>query len=169
MTGRTWSRAAMLALAIAMPVAPIVATSATASPGSVASVVSHPNDGGTGHAGKDVGQDSGKQKPGKNAHAKFNLGGRITAVDALAGTVTFRVHGGKFKALRGTELTVSVADGARVRRNHSAATLADFQIGDKVRAKGVQLDGVWTAKRIQAEAPGSPDSGGGSGNDSSGT
>jgi hypothetical protein len=107
----------------------------------------------------------------KQARAKFNLGGRLTAVDAAAGTVTFRVHGGKFKAVRGTELTVVVADGARVRRNEAAATLADFQVGDRVRAKGVRLDGVWTAKRVKAESPGfhDDDAGDDSGDDNGAT
>jgi len=67
--------------------------------------------------------------------------------------VTFRVHGGKIKSVRGTEVTVVVADDARVRRNDAAATLAEFQVGDKVRAKGARVDGVWTATRVQAEAP----------------
>jgi hypothetical protein len=155
MSGRTWSRAAMLALAVTLPLAPVVTTTAAADTGSVVRLASHgSDDGGTDdRGGNDKSADRGKQKR-EQARAKFNLGGRLTAVDAEAGTVTFRVHGGKFKALRGTELTVLVADGARVRRNDAAATLADFQVGDKVRAKGLRLDGVWTAKRVKAESPG---------------
>jgi hypothetical protein len=147
MSGRTWSVAAVLAFAIAMPVAPMAATAASASTGSRVVAASHGND-------DPAGDDAGKHKQkGKKAHAKFNLGGGITAVDAAAGTVTFRVHGGKFKALRKTELTVTVADGARVRRNGAVVTLADLVVGDHVRVKGVRgTDGVWTANRVTAEA-----------------
>ena len=165
MNGRTWSRAAMLALALALPAAPVVTTAASADTASVAQVAKHGDDGG--NKGK---SDKAKNKQkGKKDRAKFNLGGRLTAVDPEAGTVTFLVHGGQVKSKRGTELTVVVADGARVRRNDAAATLADFQVGDKVRAKGVRADDVWTAKRIKAEGPGAvadDDSGDGSGDDS---
>ncbi|HUR75682.1 MAG TPA: hypothetical protein VMZ00_15480 [Sporichthya sp.] len=150
MSGRTWSRAAIVALAVALPVAPAVTTAASAASGSVVRVASHGHDGG----GKDDRADQGKHKQkGKKAHAKFNLGGRLTAVDPAAGTVTFRVHGGQVKAVRGTELTVVLAPDARVRRNDAAATLADFQVGDKVRAKGVRTADVWTANRVKAESP----------------
>lgn len=165
MDGRTWSRTAVLALALALPIAPVAATAASAHSGSVVRVAPHGSDDGPGHEsgsgqddrGKDRGKEDkqGKHKQkGKKARTKFNLGGRVTAVDVTAGTVTFRVHGGKFKALRKTELTVTVADGARVRHNDAAATLADFSVGDKVRAKGNKVDGVWTANRIKAESPG---------------
>lgn len=150
MNGRTWSRAAIVALALALPVAPVVTTAAAADTASVAQVAKHGDD--DGKKGK---SDKGKKKQkGKKARAKFNLGGRLVAVDPAAGTVTFRVHGGQVKSVRGTDLLVQVADDARVRRNDAAATLADFQVGDKVRAKGVRADGVWTAKRVKAEAPG---------------
>ncbi|MBA3743779.1 DUF5666 domain-containing protein [Sporichthya sp.] len=150
MDGRTWSRAAMLALAVALPISPVVTTTASATTASVVRVAPHGSDDGA----KDDRADRGEHKQkGKAARAKFNLGGRLTAVDVEAGTVTFRVHGGKFKAVRGTELTVIVADGARVRRNEAAATLADLQVGDRVRAKGLRHDGVWTAKRVKAESP----------------
>lgn len=140
----------MLGLALALPLAPVVTTTASAETASVAQVASHGD-------GKDDRADKGKKKQkgkkAKKASAKFNLGGRLTAVDAEAGTVTFRVHGGKIKSVRGTELTVVVGEGARVRRNDAAATLADFQVGDKVRAKGTRAEGVWTASRVKAEAP----------------
>ena len=155
----------MLALALARPAAPVVTTAAFADTASVSQVAKHGDDG---NKGKKK-QKGKKAKKAKKVNAKFNLGGLLTAVDAEAGTVTFRVHGGKVKSVRGTELTVVVADGARVRRNDAAATLADFQVGDKVRAKGVRADDVWTAKRIKAEGPGAvadDDSGDGSGDDS---
>jgi hypothetical protein len=144
MDGRTWSVAALLALAVAVPVSPVVAGAASAATTSHARLAPHGSDDGAGH--------SANHKSGKKAHTKFNLGGRITAVDAAAGSVTFRVHGGKFKALRGTELTVTAADGARIRRNGGAVTLADLVVGDHVRAKGVRDSDVWTAARINAEA-----------------
>jgi len=156
----------MLALALALPVAPVVTTTASAETASVSQVAKHGDDG----ANKGKNKQKGKKaKKAKKAQTKFNLGGRLTAVDAEAGTVTFRVHGGKIKSVRGTELTVVVAADARVRRNDAAATLADFQVGDKVRAKGSRVDGVWTASRVQAEAPDyvGDDSGDDSGSDSS--
>lgn len=113
----------------------------------------HGPDGAQPDKGKDVGQDKQKQKGKKD----FNLGGRLIAVDVSANSVTFLVHGGKNKALRGTELTVLVADGARVRRNGAPAALADFAVGDKVRAKGKPVDGVFTASRVQARSPGIDD------------
>jgi hypothetical protein len=126
-----------------MPVAPVVATAASAAPASHSVAAPH----GSGDHGK-AGKSHGKKD---QAQRKFNLGGRLTAVDAAAGTATFRVHGGKFKALRGTELTVVLGDGARVWRNDAPATLADFQVGDKVRAKGLRVDDVWTAKMFKGE------------------
>ncbi|HVE27754.1 MAG TPA: hypothetical protein VNC22_20250 [Sporichthya sp.] len=154
MSGRTWSVATMLALAVALPAAPVVATAASAAPASHSVAAPHGSDDGDGQ-GSDHKSDKGKagksHSKKEQAQRKFNLGGSLTAVDAVAGTATFRVHGGKFKALRGTELTVVLADGARVRRNDAAATLADFQVGDKVRAKGLRVDGVWTAKMFKGE------------------
>lgn len=142
----------MLALALALPVAPVVTTTASAERASVAQVASHGD--GKDRADKGKKKQKGKKaKKAKKASSKFNLGGSLTAVDTEAGTVTFRVRGGKFKAVRGTELTVVVGETARVRRNDAAATLADFQVGDKVRAKGSRVDGVWTANRVKAEAP----------------
>lgn len=143
----------MLALALALPLAPVVTTTASAETAAVAQVASQ-GDGKDDRADKGKKKQKGKKaKKAKKADAKFNLGGRLTAVDAEAGTVTFRVHGGKIKSVRGTELTVVVGEGARVRRNDAPATLADFQVGDKVRAKGTRADGVWTASRVKAEAP----------------
>lgn len=142
----------MLALALALPVAPVITTTASAQTASVSQVVQH-DQGANKDKSLQKGNKAQKGKKAKKAPAKFNLGGRLTAVDAAAGTVTFRVQGGKFKSVRGTELTVVVAEDARVRRNDAAATLADFQVGDKVRAKGFLVNGVWTASRVQAEAP----------------
>jgi hypothetical protein len=170
MNGRTWSTAAILALAVAVPAVPVVtATAASAHSSAAVQVAKHGADDPAGH---DAGKGNGKRQ-NENAHRKFNLGGKVTAVDPEAKTVTFTVHGGRFKALRQTDLTVTVADNARVRRNDAAATLADFQVGDKVRAKGVVTDGVWTANRIKAEGPDATDPGdapgGGSGDPGTGT
>jgi hypothetical protein len=144
----------MLALTVALPVAPVAATAAFATSHSNAVVTSHGDDDPAGHHSGRNGKSDDKGKhgqKGKKAHVKFNLGGRVTAV--AADSVTFKVHGGKFKALRGTDLTVAVADGARVRRNGVAVTPADLVVGDHVRAKGVRgADGTWTANRVTAEA-----------------
>jgi len=151
MSGRTWSVATMLALAVALPAAPIVATAASAAPASHSVAAPHGSDGQGSDHKSDKGKAGKSHSKKEQAQRKFNLGGSLTAVDAVAGTATFRVHGGKFKALRGTELTVVLADGARVRRNDAAATLADFQVGDQVRAKGLRVDSVWTATMFKGE------------------
>ena len=88
----------------------------------------------------------------KPAKTSFVLGGTVTAVDAAAPTISFTVNGGRDKALRGTVVTVKVADTAKITREDSAATLADVKPGDHVSTKGVTLDGVRTASRVSAEA-----------------
>ena len=67
-------------------------------------------------------------------HRVFVLGGEVAAVDAVAGTLTVTVHGGPYKLLRGTEVTVSVDPDAKVTRG-GEATLADLVVGDHVVVK----------------------------------
>lgn len=67
-------------------------------------------------------------------HRVFVLGGEVAAVDAAAGTLTVLVHGGPYKLLRGTEVTVSVDPDAKVTRE-GEATLADLVVGDHVVVK----------------------------------
>lgn len=89
-----------------------------------------------------------------NAHRSFVLGGRATAapvvvVDAdpaTVSTLTLLVHGGRYKALRGQTVTVSVADDAKVTRD-GVVTLADVLAGDHVvvKARGVDVRPVLDA------------------------
>lgn len=77
------------------------------------------------------------------AHSKrfFVLGGKVTAVTpadpTVAGstsTLTFTVHGGRYKELRGTDVTVTVLPDAKVTRD-GVVDLPAVQIGDHVVVK----------------------------------
>jgi hypothetical protein len=106
-----------------------------------------------------------------NAHRSVVVGGRLVSAtsddplttDLNEGQVVLTVHGGRFKLLRGTDVTVVVDSTAKVTRD-GAATLADLVAGDHVvtRLTGVDLsatkdaNGQWvlqgtaTAKRVVA-------------------
>lgn len=71
----------------------------------------------------------------------FVLGGKVTAVSladpAVEGsesTLTLAVHGGRYQALRHTEVTVTVAADAKVTRD-GVVDLAAVQVGDHVVVK----------------------------------
>jgi archaellum component FlaG (FlaF/FlaG flagellin family) len=70
---------------------------------------------------------------------KFVLGGTVKAVDAAASTLTFTVHGGRYKALRKTDVTVTVALDAKVTRD-GVVTLAEVLPGDHVVVKASSVD-----------------------------
>lgn len=70
---------------------------------------------------------------------KFVVGGTVQAVDAAGSTLTLTVHGGKYKPLRGTEVTVTVAADAKVTRD-GVVTLAEVQPGDHVVVKAHQVE-----------------------------
>jgi hypothetical protein len=106
-----------------------------------------------------------------NAHRSVVVGGKLVSAsaddplttDVNEGQVVLTVHGGRFKLLRGTDLTVVVDSTAKVTRD-GTATLADLVAGDHVvtRLTGVDLsvtkdgNGQWvlqgtaTAKRVAA-------------------
>jgi hypothetical protein len=67
------------------------------------------------------------------------LGGTVTAVDAAAGTLSFTVHGGRYKVLRKQTLTVDVAPDAKVTRD-GVVTLAEVLAGDHVVVKAWRFD-----------------------------
>ena len=76
------------------------------------------------------------------------LGGTVTAVTPGAdatqpGSLTFTVHGGRYKVLRGTSLTVAVAPTAKVTRD-GVVTLAEVLPGDHVVVKSWRYDFVVT-------------------------
>ena len=137
---KSFASAVLLALAVTLPTLPAVSASAASTSHSASAHVKSTK----------AAKAKAAKKAKKAQKALFNLGGRLTAVDAGAGTVTFTVHGGQIKALRGESLTVTLAEGARVLRNDGPATLADFVVGDKVRAKGTRAGDVFSAKRVKA-------------------
>ncbi|WP_337059791.1 hypothetical protein [Kineococcus sp. G2] len=76
--------------------------------------------------------------------------GTVSAVDATAGTLTITVRGGRDKKLRGTEFTVTVAEGAKVVRDDAPAELAEITVGDRVNVKGTRGTDGPVATRISA-------------------
>lgn len=107
----------------------------------------------------------------KAQHKKFFVvGGKVTAVDATAGTLSFTVQGGRYKPLRGTVVTVNVAPDAKVTRD-GVVTLAEVLVGDHVVVKAsdfeltvvtssvegtvtVTLSLTATVRRVAASPPG---------------
>ena len=86
----------------------------------------------------------------------FAANGKVTAVDDS--TFTMHVKGGS-KDLHGTDVTVSLADNAKVRRDGKKAQLSDLQVGDRVTAVGHRgEDGSLTARHVKAHGPNADDS-----------
>ena len=86
----------------------------------------------------------------------FTANGRVTAVDDTS--FTMHVKGGS-KDLHGTDVTVTVADTTKMRRNGHKATVADLQVGDKVNVHGARGDdGTFTARHVNAHGPAADDS-----------
>ena len=106
-------------------------------------------------AAKGQGKSQGK---GKRTKVAVNFGGTVRSVDAAAGTLTVTVKGGRDKAVRGTDVTVTVPAAATVRREatdgtETAISLADVVAGERARVKGVRAaDGTVTATRVSVEA-----------------
>jgi hypothetical protein len=93
----------------------------------------------------------------------------VTAVDDTS--FTMHVKGGS-EDLHGTDVTVTVTDTTKMRRNGDKATLADLQVGDKVNAHGARgEDGTFTARHVNAHGPAASDSteGDSTGSDTSGS
>lgn len=69
----------------------------------------------------------------------FVLGGSVSAVDTTTSTLTFTVHGGRYKALRGTGVTVSVPLTAKITREGAVdgvpVLLSAVLVGDHVVVK----------------------------------
>jgi hypothetical protein len=89
-----------------------------------------------------------------NSHRSFVLGGTV-ADDAVgsdpAGTLTFIVHGHRYKVLRGLTVTVAVDPAAKITRG-GAATLADVVTGDHVTVKSHAVDVVAKVTGAGADA-----------------
>ena len=85
------------------------------------------------------------------SHSHFTANGRVTAVGDTS--FTMHVKGGS-KDLHGTDVTVSLADNAKVRRDGAKAQLSDLQVGDWANAVGSRAeDGSLTARHVNAHAP----------------
>jgi hypothetical protein len=119
----------LLALSLSIPAAPALAAAHSSKAPSVSRV-----------------------KPDKPAKARFAAGGRLASVDVAAGTLTFRVQGGKDKALRRQLVTVTVADTAVVRRDGAVVGLGDLVAGDHVRVSGLRNASTFTVTRVAAES-----------------
>ena len=140
MRARTVS--ASLLVAVAMIAAPAVAVADTG-PGS---------HGGAGHSRSQAAKARAvahRLEVQARSHRSFVLGGTVTAVQApvvatdvvaaAPGTLTFVVHGGRWKVLRGATVTVTVAADAKVTRG-GVVDLTAVLPGDHVVVKSHQVD-----------------------------
>ena len=106
---------------------------------------------------------------GAKGKVKFEAVGKVTAVDGTAMTLTVKVKAGTktIKALRGTEVPMTVASTAKVRvaiahKWLRGATLADVAVGARVKVRGtISIDSsdpanpvkVFTVKNVKAWQP----------------
>ena len=85
----------------------------------------------------------------------FTANGKVTAVDT--DSFTMHVKGGS-KDLHGTDVTVTVTDTTKMRRDGAKATVADLQVGDRVNVVGARgSDGTLTARHVNAHGPDATD------------
>lgn len=82
--------------------------------------------------------------------ARFQANGTLLGV--MGDTIIVAVKGGSAKSLRGQIAAFDVSD-ARVNRDDAPATVADLVSGDHVAVKGMKIDGVLVAMRVNAESP----------------
>jgi hypothetical protein len=120
----------LLALSLSIPAAPALAAQA--------------------HKGPSV-SEPGHSKHAKPAKVRFVAAGQLVSVDAAGGTATFLVRGGKDKALRKQQLTVTVVSTTVVRRNGAVVPLADLVAGDHVNVSGLRTGTAYAALRVTAE------------------
>jgi len=103
------------------------------------------------------GQSSTHANHGKSK-AHFTANGKVTAVDA--DSFTMHVKGGS-KDLHGTDVTVTVTDTTKMRRNGAKAQVSDLQVGDRVNVVGSRgSDGTMTARHVNAHGPAATDTSG---------
>jgi hypothetical protein len=82
--------------------------------------------------------------------ARFTATGTLVSVDG--DTLTVSVQGGNRKALKGTDATFTVAEGAKINRDDAPATLADLVPGDHVMVKGSKDGETLVAGKVNAES-----------------
>ena len=105
--------------------------------------------------GQTHGQSSTHANHGKSK-MHFTANGKVTAV--ATDSFTMHVKGGS-KDLHGTDVTVTVTDTTKMRRNGAKATVADLQVGDRLNANGSRAaDGTLTARHVNAHGPDASDS-----------
>ena len=151
MRARTVS--ASLLVAVAMIAAPAVAVADTG-PGS---------HGGAGHSRSQAAKARAaahRLEVQARSHRSFVLGGTVTAVQApvvatdlvpaAPGTLTFVVHGGRWKVLRGATVTVTVAPDAKVTRG-GVVDLTAVLPGDHVVVKSHQVDVTTVAPLVAGD------------------
>lgn len=127
-------RTAVAALLAAGIVVPAVSTAAVA--------FAHP-------ATTATAQKAKAPKPVKTRKpVQFAASGKVTAVDAAAGTVTVQAKGGT-KDVRKRTVTVTVAGNARIKINDKVGTLAAVKPGAKITVTGTRSGDVYTATRVQ--------------------
>ena len=101
-------------------------------------------------------QSHGKSGTHDKSHSHFTANGKVTAVDA--DSFTFHAKGGS-KDLHGTDVTVSVTDNTKMRRNGAKAAVSDLQVGDRVNVVGSRADdGSLTARHVNAHGAAADDS-----------
>lgn len=138
---RRTALAALLATGIVVPAAGTAAV-AFAQPAPATATAAH--------------QSSGKpNKTRKPVRTPFAGSGRVTAVDAEAGTVTLLAKGGT-KDVRKRSVTVVVADTARITVNSRRSTLDAVTVGAKITVTGTRSAGVYSATRVQVSQKAAP-------------
>jgi hypothetical protein len=154
---RTRLSAAIVALGLLAPVAAATSASAAHAPAVCGQAAEHKD---FKHA-KNAKAQAAKSKGKKVGHGKLKFvhAGKVTAVDASTGTLSFVVHGGQVKARRGCVIVVKVPSTAKIQRNDAAATFADLMVGDHANVKGTLAkdattgDITYTAARVSASGP----------------
>jgi hypothetical protein len=140
-------RTAVAALLAAGIVVPTMATAAAA----VAQPAAHP-------AAAQRAKDKVAVKPGKTrkpVRTPFAASGRVTAVDAAAGTVTLLAQGGS-KDVRKRTVTVAVPSTARVVINGKRGALSAVTVGARITVNGTRSAGVYTASKVQVSQKAGP-------------
>lgn len=93
------------------------------------------------------------KKEKKNKRAKvFAANGKVTAVDAEAGTVTLAAKAGT-KDVRRKTITVSVPAGVRIEVDGRRSTVAGVVAGARIAVTGTRVGADYTAVRISATSP----------------
>jgi hypothetical protein len=115
-------------------------------PASAAVASGHGGGNGGGH-GK--GSTHASAHHGKPAAKHFTAVGKVTSVDG--DQLTLADKGGS-RDLHGTDVTVTVPDGAHIRRG-GPAELADLQPGDHVSVHGMRTEEGLVARHVHASMP----------------